>query len=94
MKSGINAGRLLYLYAAKLKDLGDDYSSEASQAKVFATEMSLKVCDEAIQMHGGYGYTTGDLHRHWRDARLLTIGEGTSEVLRMLIARRELARSS
>ena len=94
MKSGINAGRLLYLYAAKLKELGDDYSSEASQAKVFATEASLKVCDDAIQIHGGYGYTTGDLHRHWRDARLLTIGEGTSEVLRMLIARRELARAS
>jgi len=94
MKSGINAGRLLYLYAAKLKELGHDYSSEASQAKVFATEMSLRVCDEAIQVHGGYGYTSDDLHRHWRDARLLTIGEGTSEVLRMLIARREMARSS
>jgi len=94
MKSGISAGRLLYLYAAKLKELGHDYSSEASQAKVFATEMSLKVCDSAIQIHGGYGYTTDDLHRHWRDARLLTIGEGTSEVLRMLIARRELARST
>ena len=94
MKSGINAGRLLYLYAAKLKELGHDYSSEASQAKVFATETSLGVCDSAIQIHGGYGYTTDDLHRHWRDARLLTIGEGTSEVLRMLIARRELTRSS
>ncbi len=94
MKSGISAGRLLYLYAAKLKELGADYSSEASQAKVFATEMSLRVCDNAIQIHGGYGYTTDDLHRHWRDARLLTIGEGTSEVLRMLIARREMARSS
>jgi alkylation response protein AidB-like acyl-CoA dehydrogenase len=94
MKSGISAGRLLYLYAAKLKELGYDYASEASQAKVFATEMSLRVCDSAIQIHGGYGYTTDDLHRHWRDARLLTIGEGTSEVLRMLIARRELARST
>jgi alkylation response protein AidB-like acyl-CoA dehydrogenase len=94
MKSGISAGRLFYLYAAKLKELGHDYSSEASQAKVFATEMSLRVCDSAIQIHGGYGYTTDDLHRHWRDARLLTIGEGTSEVLRMLIARRELARAT
>ena len=93
MKTEINAGRLLYFYAAKLKDAGEDYSSEASQAKVFATEMSLKVCDEVIQIHGGYGYTTDDLHRHWRDARLLTIGEGTSEVLKMLIARRELARA-
>jgi alkylation response protein AidB-like acyl-CoA dehydrogenase len=92
-KTGINAGRLLYLYASRIKELGGDYSSEASQAKVFATEMSLKACDDAIQIHGGYGYTTEDIHRHWRDARLLTIGEGTSEVLRMLISRRELARA-
>ena len=93
MKTEIDAGRLLYMYASRLKEMGEDYASEASQAKVFATEMSLRVCDSAIQIHGGYGYTTDDLHRHWRDARLLTIGEGTSEVLRMLIARRELARS-
>jgi butyryl-CoA dehydrogenase len=93
MKTGIGAGRLLYLYAARIKEMGEEYASEASQAKVFATEMSLKACDDAIQIHGGYGYTTDDLHRHWRDARLLTIGEGTSEVLRMLIARRELAKA-
>lgn len=92
MKTGIGAGRLLYFYASRIKELGGDYTSEASQAKVFATEMSLKACDDAIQIHGGYGYTSDDLHRHWRDARLLTIGEGTSEVLRMLISRRELAR--
>jgi len=93
MKTDISAGRMLYLYASKVKESGADYSSEASQAKVFSTEMSLRVCDSAIQIHGGYGYTTDELHRHWRDARLLTIGEGTSEVLRLLIARRELARS-
>ena len=93
MKTDISAGRMLYLYASKVKESGSDYSSEASQAKVFSTEMSLRVCDSAIQIHGGYGYTTDELHRHWRDARLLTIGEGTSEVLRLLIARRELARS-
>ncbi len=93
MKTEIDAGRLMYLYASRIKESGDDFSSEASQAKVFATEMSLRVCDSAIQVHGGYGYTTDELHRHWRDARLLTIGEGTSEVLRMLIARRELSRS-
>ena len=94
MKTEINAGRLLYFYASSIKESGGDFSSEASQAKVFATEMSLKVCDEAIQIYGGYGYTSDEIHRHWRDARLLTIGEGTSEVLRMLIARRELARAS
>jgi len=93
MKTEIDAARLLYFYASRIKESGADYSSEASQAKVFSTEMSLRVCDSAIQIHGGYGYTTDELHRHWRDARLLTIGEGTSEVLRMLIARRELARS-
>ena len=93
MKTGISAGRLLYLYASRVKEMGLDCSSEASQAKVFATEMSLKVCDSAIQVYGGYGYTTDDIHRHWRDARLLTIGEGTSEVLRLLIARKELAGS-
>ena len=94
MKTEIDAARLLYLYASRVKEMGDDFASEASQAKVLATETSLRVCDDAIQIHGGYGYTTDDLHRHWRDARLLTIGEGTSEVLRMLIARRELARES
>ena len=93
MKTGISAGRLLYLYASRVKEMGRDCSSEASQAKVFATEMSLRVCDSAIQIYGGYGYTTDDVHRHWRDARLLTIGEGTSEVLRLLIARRELTGS-
>ncbi|HYA55740.1 MAG TPA: acyl-CoA dehydrogenase family protein [Nitrososphaerales archaeon] len=93
MKTEIGAARLLYLYASRIKESGGDYSSEASQAKVFSTEMSLRACDSAIQIHGGYGYTTEELHRHWRDARLLTIGEGTSEVLRMLIARRELTMS-
>jgi butyryl-CoA dehydrogenase len=93
MKTGITAGRLMCMHAARLRESGSDYASESSQAKVFATEMSLKVCDAAIQIFGGHGYTTDDVHRHWRDARLLTIGEGTSEVLRMLIARKELARS-
>ena len=93
MKTEINAGRLMYYYASLMKERGEDVSSEASQAKVFSTEMSLRACDAAIQIFGGYGYTTEDLHRHWRDARLLTIGEGTSEVLRMLIARRELAKA-
>ncbi len=93
MKTAISAARLLCLYASKLKEMGLDYSSEASQAKLFSTEMSLDVCDHAIQIFGGYGYTSEDVHRHWRDARLLTIGEGTSEVLRLLIAGRELAKS-
>ncbi len=91
MTTEINAARSLYLYAARLRDTEPDFASEAAQAKIFATEMALRVCDRAIQICGGYGYTTDDIHRHWRDARLLTIGEGTSEVLRMLIAKKELS---
>jgi butyryl-CoA dehydrogenase len=93
MKTQIGAARLLCTYAARLRESGADYSSEASQAKLFATEMSQRVCDSTIQIFGGLGYTTDEVHRHWRDARLLTIGEGTSEVLRLLIASRELARA-
>ncbi len=87
MVTGINAARLLTYFAAHLKDKGEDIASGASQAKLFATEMALRVCDNAIQLHGGYGYTDEyDVHRHWRDARMLTIGEGTSDMLRILIA--------
>jgi alkylation response protein AidB-like acyl-CoA dehydrogenase len=94
MRTEINAARLLCLYAAKVKEMGIDYASEAAQAKVFATEAATRICDQTIQILGGYGYTNDDIHRHWRDARLLTIGEGTSEVLRLLIANKELARSN
>jgi len=87
MVTQINAARLLTYYAAYLRDKGRNITPEASQAKLFSTEMALRVCDNAIQIHGGYGYTDEyDIHRHWRDARLLTIGEGTSEILRLLIA--------
>lgn len=87
MVTEINAARLLTYYAADLKEKGGPIASEVSQAKLFSSEMALRVCDRAIQIHGGYGYTDGsDVHRHWRDARLLTIGEGTSDILRLLIA--------
>lgn len=88
MATGIQAARLFTYYAADLKEKGGPFASEAAQAKVFSAETALKVCNEAIQIHGGYGYTDAfDVHRHWRDARLLTIGEGTSEILRLFIAR-------
>jgi alkylation response protein AidB-like acyl-CoA dehydrogenase len=90
MRTDVNSSRLLCLYAARLKEMGVDYASEASQGKILATESAARVCDQAIQILGGYGYTNDDIHRHWRDARLLTIGEGTSEVLRLLIANKEL----
>lgn len=87
MVTEINAARLLTYYAAHLKDKGKDFAPEVSQAKLFASEMALRVCDDAIQIHGGYGYTDEyDIHRHWREARLITIAEGTSEIIRLLIA--------
>ena len=91
MRTDISAGRMMCLYASRLRELGLDYASEAAQAKVLSTEMAARVCDQAMQIFAGYGYTNSDVHRHWRDARLLTIGEGTSEVLRLLIAGREVA---
>jgi butyryl-CoA dehydrogenase len=87
MATGLSAARLLVYHAAHLNEKGGDAVSAISQAKLFASETALKICDEAIQIHGGYGYTDGfDVHRHWRDARLLTIAEGTSDMLRLLIA--------
>lgn len=87
MATQISAARLLTYYAGFLKDQGKDIALAASQAKLFSSESAIKVCDHAIQIHGGYGYTDAyDVHRHWRDARLLTIGEGTSEMLKLLIA--------
>ncbi len=87
MATRISAARQLTCHAAFLKEKGRDFALEASKAKLFSSEMAIGVCDNAIQIHGGYGYTdTYDVHRHWRDARLLTIGEGTSDMLRLLIA--------
>jgi alkylation response protein AidB-like acyl-CoA dehydrogenase len=91
MRTDINSSRLLCLYASRMKELGVDFASEAAQAKILATESTARVCDHAIQILGGYGYTDDNIHRHWRDARLLTIGEGTSEVLRLLIGNREIS---
>lgn len=93
MRTDINSSRLLCLYAARLKEMSVDFASEASQAKILATESAARVCDHAIQILGGYGYTDQNIHRHWRDARLLAIGEGTSEVLRLLIANKEFAQA-
>jgi len=87
----IQAARLLVYYAAWLKDQGRPFSTEASMAKLNATEMSEKVCRDAIQVLGGYGYSREyPVERIYRDTRLMTIGEGTSEIQRMVIARRVL----
>jgi alkylation response protein AidB-like acyl-CoA dehydrogenase len=88
MLTDINASRMMVYRAAYLKDQGRPYESESAQAKVFASEHGLRVCDEAIQIHGGYGYADEfDVHRHWRDSRLNTVGEGTSEIMRLIISK-------
>jgi alkylation response protein AidB-like acyl-CoA dehydrogenase len=87
----IQAARLMVLYAAWLKDQRLEFSKQAAMAKLFATEMAERVCRNAIQIHGGYGYSREfPLERIYRDARLMTIGEGTSEIQRLVIARRVL----
>ncbi|MEN8241783.1 MAG: acyl-CoA dehydrogenase family protein, partial [Chloroflexota bacterium] len=84
----IHAARLMIYQAAYLKEQGEPYCREAAMAKMFASEMAERVCRNAIQVHGGYGYSREyPVERMYRDARLMTIGEGTSEVLRLVIAR-------
>src|SRR5581483_4372900 len=84
----LEAARLLIYKAASLKDQGKKFTFEASQAKLFASEAADRACWKAIQIHGGAGYLTDfPVERYYRDNRLLLIGEGTSEVQRMIIAR-------
>ncbi|MGI9165658.1 MAG: acyl-CoA dehydrogenase family protein [Pyrinomonadaceae bacterium] len=88
MATQIDAARLLMYRAAWLKDQKKRVTKESSMAKLFASEMSVSVCEEAIQIHGGYGYTKDyPPEKYWRDSKLCTIGEGTSEIQRMIIAR-------
>ncbi len=89
----IEAGRLLISKAAWLKEKGEFYNREAAVGKLFATEMAEDVARNAIQILGSYGYSSEyPVERIYRDARLMTIGEGTSEVQRMVIARRVLGK--
>ncbi len=89
----IQAARLLVYWAAWCKDRGQPHSQPASMAKLFATEVSERVCRNAIQIHGGYGYSSEfPVERMYRDTRLMTIGEGTSEIQRLIIARHILQR--
>jgi alkylation response protein AidB-like acyl-CoA dehydrogenase len=84
----IAAARLMVYNAAWRKEMGKPYSQEAAMAKLYATEMAERVCRNAIQIHGGMGYSSQyPVERIYRDARLMTIGEGTSEIQRMVIAR-------
>jgi alkylation response protein AidB-like acyl-CoA dehydrogenase len=84
----IDAARLMTYRAAWLKDQGRSYTTEAAMAKLFASEVARDVTNDAIQVHGGYGYITEyRVERYLRDAKLTEIGEGTSEIQRMVIAR-------
>ena len=88
MAMKIELARNMVYKAAWLKDEGRPFSKEAAMCKLYASEISMEVADEAIQIHGGYGYMKEyEVERYMRDAKLLEIGEGTSEVQRMVIAR-------
>ena len=88
MATHIEAARLLTYRAASLEAQGKRVTKEAAMAKLFASEIAVRFCEEAIQIFGGYGYTKDyPVEKFWRDSKLLTIGEGTSEIQRLVIAR-------
>ncbi|MEM7132781.1 MAG: acyl-CoA dehydrogenase family protein [Chloroflexota bacterium] len=88
MATEIQAARHMLYWAAWLKDEGRPYAKEAGMAKLLATDISEKTCRNAIQIHGGFGYSREfEVERFYRDTRLMSIGEGTSEILRMVIGR-------
>ncbi len=89
MATGIEAGRRLYRHAAALRDAGEDYSLQAAQAKLFCTDMAMKVTTDAVQLHGGYGYITEyPVERFMREAKGLQIVEGTNQIQRYVIGRK------
>jgi alkylation response protein AidB-like acyl-CoA dehydrogenase len=89
MATQIEAGRRLYRHAARLRDAGEDYAMQAAQAKLFCTDVAMKVTTDAVQLHGGYGYVTEyPVERYMREAKALQIVEGTNEIQRYVIGRR------
>ncbi len=94
MATEIDAARLLVLQAAYLKDTGRPFTKEAAYGKLFSSEVAMKAATEAVQIHGGYGYIKEcPVERYFRDAKFCAIGEGTSEIQRLVIARQLLGRS-
>ena len=88
MATQIECSRLLTLQAAALKDSGKSVTQKSAMAKLYASEVAVRVSEESIQIHGGYGYTKDyPAEKYWRDSKLLTIGEGTSEIQRLVIAK-------
>jgi alkylation response protein AidB-like acyl-CoA dehydrogenase len=87
MATEIEAARLMMLSAAEMKDNGENYTLQASMAKLFASEMVNRITAKAVQLHGGYGFTKEyPVERFYRDARVFTIYEGTSEIQRVVIS--------
>jgi alkylation response protein AidB-like acyl-CoA dehydrogenase len=88
MATQLDAARLLTQRAAAMKDAGEKTTLESSMAKLMASEVAVRVCDEAVQLHGGYGFIKDyPVEKFYRDVKLCTIGEGTSEIQRLIIAR-------
>ena len=88
MATELDAARLLTQRAAVLKDAGQRVTRESSMAKLYASEVAVRICNEAVQLHGGYGFIKDyPAEKFYRDVKLCTIGEGTSEIQRMVIAR-------
>ncbi|HEX6124827.1 MAG TPA: acyl-CoA dehydrogenase family protein [Pyrinomonadaceae bacterium] len=91
MATQIEASRLLTLQAAAMKDAGKTTTRQSAMAKLYASETAVKVAEESVQIHGGYGYTKDyPAEKYWRDSKLCTIGEGTSEIQRLVIAKQLL----
>lgn len=91
MATQTEAARLLTMQAAAMKDAGKTTTQGSAMAKLFASETAVKVAEESIQIHGGYGYTKDyPAEKFWRDSKLCTIGEGTSEIQRLVIAKQLL----
>ena len=88
MATQVEAARQLYLHAGRLRDAGEPCLKEASMAKLFASEMAEKVCSDAMQIHGGYGYLEDfPVERLWRDVRVTKIYEGANDIQRLVIGR-------
>jgi alkylation response protein AidB-like acyl-CoA dehydrogenase len=94
MATGIHAARLMVYDAAQRKDRGEEFGKYASMCKLYASELATRIADHAVQIHGGFGYCREyHVERYYRDAKLTEIGEGTSEIQRMIIARNLLQAS-
>ncbi len=88
MATELDAARLLTQRAAVLKDAGRVVTRESSMAKLFSSEVAVRICDDAVQLFGGYGFIKDyPVEKFYRDVKLCTIGEGTSEIQRMIISR-------